>query len=89
MLFFSTETAHKQVDQQTEGEGEVGSLLSREPDWVSIPGLWDHDLSQRQMLNRLSHPGALQFFFLISLAINYTHPFSLSNELTFTLIFLY
>ena len=25
----------------------------------SIPGPQDHDLSQRQMLNRLSHPGAL------------------------------
>ena len=25
----------------------------------SIPGPWDHDLSQRQMHNRLSHPGAL------------------------------
>ena len=24
----------------------------------SIPGPWDHDLSQRQMLNQLSHPGA-------------------------------
>ena len=28
--------------------------------WDSIPGPWDHDLSQRQTLNRLSHPGALQ-----------------------------
>ena len=25
--------------------------------WDSIPGPWDHDLSQRQMLNQLSHPG--------------------------------
>ena len=24
----------------------------------SIPGLWDHDLSWRQMLNQLSHPGS-------------------------------
>ena len=23
-----------------------------------IPGPWDHDLSQRQMLNHLRHPGA-------------------------------
>ena len=29
------------------------------PVWDSIPGPWDHDLSQRQMLNRLSRPGAL------------------------------
>ena len=26
--------------------------------WDLIPGPWDHDLSQRQMLNQLSHPGA-------------------------------
>ena len=26
--------------------------------WGSVPGCWDHDLSQRQMLNQLSHPGA-------------------------------
>ena len=25
---------------------------------ASIPGPWDHDLSQRQMLNQLIHPGA-------------------------------
>lgn len=31
--------------------------------WVSIPGPWDHDLSPRQMVNPLSHPGfpPLQF----------------------------
>ena len=29
-----------------EGEGEVES-----PIWDPIPGPWDHDLSQRQMLN--------------------------------------
>ena len=44
----------------TEGEGEAGSQLSREPDmgWGSIPGPWDHDLSWRQMLNGLSRPSA-------------------------------
>ena len=25
--------------------------------WDSIPGRWDHDLSRRQLLNQLSHPG--------------------------------
>ena len=25
--------------------------------WGSIPEPWDHNLRQRQMLNRLSHPG--------------------------------
>ena len=26
--------------------------------WGSIPGSQDHELSRRQVLNRLSHPGA-------------------------------
>ena len=38
----------------TEGEGEAGSPLSREPNVES----WDHDLSWRQMLNQLNHPSA-------------------------------
>ena len=41
-----------------EGEGEADSPLSRELMRGLIPGSWDHDLSQRQMLNHLSHPGA-------------------------------
>ena len=40
-----------------EGEGEADSSLSREVMQGLIPGPWDHDLSQRQMLNHLSHPG--------------------------------
>ena len=44
------EIEHKQGEWQ--GEGEAGILM-----WGSIPGPWDHDLSQRQMFNRLSHPG--------------------------------
>ena len=31
--------------------------------WGSIPGPWDHDLSQRQMLRQLSHPGTLFYQF--------------------------
>ena len=30
------------------------------PMWDSIPGPWDHDLSRRQVLNHLNHPGAPQ-----------------------------
>ena len=30
------------------------------PTWGWIPGPWDHDLSRRQMLNRLSPPRSLQ-----------------------------
>ena len=40
------------------GEQEADSLLSREsPTWGWIPGPWDHDLSGRQVLKQLSHPG--------------------------------
>ena len=35
-----------QREAETQAEGEVGSLM-----WNSIPGPWDHNLSQRQMLN--------------------------------------
>uniref|UniRef100_A0A452VL31 SCAN box domain-containing protein n=1 Tax=Ursus maritimus TaxID=29073 RepID=A0A452VL31_URSMA len=38
--------------------GEADSPLSRSPMQDSIPGPWDHDLSRRQTLHRLSHPGA-------------------------------
>ena len=31
--------------------------------WGSIPAPWEHDLSRRQMLNRLSHPGSPMIFF--------------------------
>ena len=33
------------------GEVEADSPLSRESNVGSIPGLWDHDLSSRQILN--------------------------------------
>ena len=36
--------------------------------WGPFPGPWDHDLSQRQVLNHLSHPGAPACLFL-----EYTH----------------
>jgi len=32
----------------------------------SIPGLRDRDLSQRQLLNQLSHPGALMSTILVT-----------------------
>ena len=48
----------KVVGGWAEGEGEADSPLSRELMRGLIPGPWDHDLSQRQMLNHLSHPGA-------------------------------
>ena len=40
-------------------EAEDGhQLRGVSPTQGSIPGPWDHDLSRRQTLNRLSHPGA-------------------------------
>ena len=41
----------------TEGEGQADIPLSREPDVGLNPKIWDHDLSQRETLNQLSHPG--------------------------------
>ena len=41
------------------GREEAGSSLSREFDVGLHPESWDHDPSQRQMLNQLSHPGTL------------------------------
>jgi len=46
-------------DREREAEGEAGSQGAGSPMRDSIPGHWDHDLSRRQMLNHLSHPGAL------------------------------
>ena len=48
------EKAHKQGKWQAKEEEEAGSPQSREPN----VGTWDHELSQMQMLNGLSHPGA-------------------------------
>jgi len=48
----------RQREWQAEAEGEAGSPQSRGSlMWDSIPGPWDHDLSRRQTLSRLSHPG--------------------------------
>ena len=41
-----------------EGEGKAVSLLNMEPNVGLNPRTLDHDLSQRQTLNSLSHPGA-------------------------------
>ena len=44
--------------RQREREREADSPPSREPDVGLGPRTWDHDLSPRQMLYRLSHPSA-------------------------------
>ena len=48
-----------QVGVVGKAEGEADSQLCG-----SIPGLWDHDLSQRQTLNQLSHPGTPDLYIL-------------------------
>ena len=56
LFIYLRERERAQAAVGAEGEGEADCLLS--PMWGSIPGPQDHDLSQRQMLNRLSHLGA-------------------------------
>ena len=51
---------NKVVGGWAEGEGEADSPLSRELMRGLIPVSRDHNLSRRQMLNHLSHPGAPQ-----------------------------
>ena len=59
-FIYLTQRAQKQGEQQREREKQIphraGNLMSG-----SIPGPRDHDLSQRQMFNRLSYPGAPRF----------------------------
>ena len=45
-------------EQGAEGEGEADFPRGGSRRQGSISGPWDHDLSPRQTLNRLSHPGA-------------------------------
>ncbi|XP_064439415.1 DNA repair protein RAD51 homolog 4 isoform X7 [Mirounga angustirostris] len=50
----STGIGREQEQGERQAEGEAGSPLSMEPDPGLHPGPWDHDLSRRQTLNRLS-----------------------------------
>ena len=58
LFFYLRQREKAQAGREAEGEGEADSVLSREPNAGSIPGPQDHDLSQRQTLNWLSHPDA-------------------------------
>ena len=53
-----------------EGEGEAGFPLNRGPNMGLDSGPWDHDLSQRQKLNCLGHPGAPEFPFFVTMCSN-------------------
>ena len=57
--WLSGEEGETGVGGRVQGEGEADSPLSREPDVEHDPGIRDHDLSRRQMLNGVSHPGSL------------------------------
>ena len=59
---FTWEIEHKQGEWERE---EQAPRWAGSPMWGSIPGPGDHDLSRRQTLNRLSHPGALKLFYSI------------------------
>ena len=53
------------AERDGDTESEAGSSLScQHRAWhgAQTPEPQDHDLSQSQTLNRLSHPGALAFF---------------------------
>ncbi|XP_064436551.1 ADP-ribosylation factor-like protein 6 isoform X2 [Mirounga angustirostris] len=49
----------KETSREEEGRQrkKQASCSAWSPMWDSIPGPWDHDLSQRQTFNGLSHPG--------------------------------
>ena len=58
---------HRQTKRTSRGRGKQGEkqapCLARSPIWNSTPGLWDHDLNQRQMLHQLRQPGTPTFSF--------------------------
>lgn len=57
LFIWRTEITSRQGGRQ-EREEEAGSCWADSFMQGSIPGVWDHDLSRRQRLNLLSHPGA-------------------------------
>ena len=56
-FYFFIHERHTERETETEIYGRRRSRLPvGSPMRDSIPGPWDHDLSQRQMLHQLSHP---------------------------------
>ena len=51
-ILFIWEREREQRERENQTPHWVGSLT-----WDSIPGPWDHDLSQRQTFNQLNHLG--------------------------------
>lgn len=79
-LFEKESTPMRGEGWRGNGRGRTGFPLSRDSKWGSIPGPLDHDLSQRQMPNRLSHPGAPPPYF-------FNHPCYRNNHGSFHFFF--
>lgn len=56
-ILFERESSARERAQEPGGRGK-GRGRSMLPILAGIPESWDHDLSQRQTLNQLSHAGA-------------------------------
>ena len=56
LFIWQKERKHKQGEQQRAREKKA-SYWAENLMWDLISGPWDHNLSWRQMLNQLSHPG--------------------------------
>ena len=66
IYLFDTERPRESTSRQRGGQREKKKWAPRwagSPTWGLIPGPRDHDLSWRQKLNRLSHPGPLESYF--------------------------
>ena len=62
----------REEETQNLKEAPGSELLAQSPTWVSkLQTQRDHDLSQSQMPNRLSHTGAPYYNFLNSFCISY------------------
>ena len=69
------------------GRGRSSLYWARSLMWGLIPGPWAHDLSWRQTLNWLSHPGAPEIN-TVNILVNIWHYFS-NNVLKCTCMFSY
>lgn len=59
------ERAHAQTGRVA-GKGRTGLLAEQGAHVGPVPGLWDHDLSQRQTLNDLVTQFPLLFFLMVN-----------------------
>ena len=75
------ESEHRQTEWQREKQAPCGA---RSPMWDSISGRWDHDLSRRQLLNQLSHPGVPLPYILLALKFRSCNSIALELSLRVT-----